>query len=41
MDDQKLKALDEASKQESDEIRRIVSEVVPTYQYNKDAAAVR
>ena len=38
---EKLKALDEASKQESDEIRRIVSEVVPTYQYNKDAAAVR
>lgn len=39
MDDQwfleKLSELDKATKKESDEIKRIVSEVVPTYQYEK------
>ena len=34
---EKLTQLDEASRQESDEIRRIVSEVVPTYRYSNDA----
>lgn len=39
MDDEdfreKLKLLDEASRMESDKIKEIVSEIVPTYQYKK------
>jgi len=39
---EKLKELDEASRSESDQIRRLVSEVVPTYKYTpeKEAASV-
>lgn len=33
--EQKIKELDVASKNESDEIKKIVSELVPTYQYNE------
>ena len=40
MDDEwfreKLHELEEASKQESDRIKELVSEVVPTYVYHKD-----
>ena len=32
---EKLKELEEASKQESDRIKELVSEVVPTYVYKK------
>lgn len=41
MDDEdfrkKLQLLDEASRMESDKIKEIVSEIVPTYQYKKEA----
>ena len=39
---EKLRELDEASRSESDQIRRLVSEVVPTYKYTpeKEAASV-
>ena len=42
MDDEwfceKLKELEEASEQESDQIKELVSEMVPTYAYKKDKA---
>ena len=36
---EKLHELEEASKQESDRIKELVSEVVPTYVYKKDQPA--
>lgn len=40
MDDEwfkeKLKELDEASKNEQEDMKQIVSEIVPTYHYKKD-----